>query len=94
MGESYDAIVVGGGIVGASAGYHLMRAGAKTLLIDRQDLGRATDAGAGILAPEMSQDESDSWFNFAVEAVDYYPLLIEALQAENAGATSYARCCK
>ena len=92
VGESYDAIVVGGGIVGASAGYHLMRAGAKTLLIDRQDLGRATDAGAGILAPEMSQDESDSWFNFAVEAVDYYPLLIEALQAENAGATSYARC--
>jgi D-amino-acid dehydrogenase len=89
---TYDAIVVGGGIVGASAAYHLVRAGAKTLLIDRRDPGRATDAGAGILAPEMSQTESDEWFKLAVAAVDYYPHLIEALQAENAGETSYARC--
>ncbi len=88
---TYDAIVVGGGIVGASAAYHLVRDGAKTLLIDRHDQGRATDAGAGILAPEISQ-ESDTWFQLAVAAVDYYPPLIEALTAENAGATSYARC--
>jgi D-amino-acid dehydrogenase len=92
MTSTYDAVVVGGGIVGASAAYHLVRAGAKTLLIDRHDAGRATDAGAGILAPEMSQSESDAWFHLAVEAVDYYPPLVEQLQEENAGATSYARC--
>ncbi|MCC6455017.1 MAG: FAD-binding oxidoreductase [Caldilineaceae bacterium] len=92
MASTYDVIVVGGGIVGASAAYHLVRAGANTLLIDRRDAGRATDAGAGILAPEMSQSESDAWFQFGVEAVDYYPPLVEALQAENAGETSYARC--
>lgn len=92
MSSTYDVVVVGGGIVGASAAYHLVRAGAKTLLIDRMDAGRATDAGAGILAPEMSQQESDAWFHLAVEAVDYYPPLVEALQEENAGATSYARC--
>ncbi len=92
MSSTYDVIVVGGGIVGASAAYHLVGTGAKTLLIDRHDVGRATDAGAGILAPEMSQQESDAWFQLAVEAVDYYPTLVEALQAENAGSTSYARC--
>lgn len=92
MKRPVDVIVVGGGIVGASAAYHLVRAGAKTLLIDRVDSGRATDAGAGILAPEMSQQESDVWFQLAVEAVDYYPPLVAALEAENAGATSYARC--
>ena len=92
MATNYDAIVVGGGIVGASAAYHLMREGAKTLLIDRHDNGRATDAGAGILAPEMSQEESDTWFNLAVAAVDYYPTLVATLQEENAGNTSYARC--
>ncbi|HSJ59350.1 MAG TPA: FAD-dependent oxidoreductase [Anaerolineae bacterium] len=48
--NAYDVIVVGGGVVGASAAYHALRAGAKTLLIDRHDVGRATDAGAGILA--------------------------------------------
>ena len=40
----YDVIVVGGGIVGMSTAYHLVCAGAKTLLIDREDRGRATDA--------------------------------------------------
>ena len=92
MANTYDVIVVGGGIVGASAAYHLVREGAKTLLIDRHDKGRATDAGAGILAPEMSQEESDTWFNLAVAAVDYYPPLVAALQKENAGSTSYAQC--
>ncbi len=49
--EGFDAIVIGGGLVGTSTAYHLVRAGAKTLLIDRADVGRATDAGAGILSP-------------------------------------------
>ena len=48
---SYDAIVIGGGIVGMSTAYHLVHAGARTLLVDRKDKGRATDAGAGILSP-------------------------------------------
>src|SRR5690606_10406510 len=90
--EVYDVSVVGGGIVGASAAYHALRAGAKTLLIDRQDAGRATDAGAGILAPEMNRRDPDAWFDFAVEAVDYYPDLVAALAEEGAGETSYARC--
>jgi D-amino-acid dehydrogenase len=92
MTSTYDVIVVGGGIVGASAAYHLVKAGAKTLLIDRRDLGRATDAGAGILAPEMSQSESDAWFYLALDAVDYYPTLVAALESEGAGDTGFARC--
>jgi D-amino-acid dehydrogenase len=91
MAFSYDAVVIGGGIVGAAAAYHLVRAGATTLLIDRQDPGRATSAGAGILAPEISR-ESDAWFDFAVHAVGYYPTLLAQLAASNAGDTGYARC--
>jgi sarcosine oxidase subunit beta len=34
---SYDAIVVGAGISGASAAYHLRKAGARTLLLERGD---------------------------------------------------------
>ena len=45
----YDAIVIGGGVVGMSTAYHLLCGGARTLLVDRADPGRATDAGAGIL---------------------------------------------
>jgi D-amino-acid dehydrogenase len=92
MQPTYDVIVIGGGIVGASAAYHLTSAGARTLLVDRHDRGRATDAGAGILAPEMNRRDPDAWFEFAVTAVDYYPELVAALEAENAGETSYAQC--
>ena len=88
----YDAIVVGGGIVGMSTAYHLVCAGAQTLLIDRGDRGRATDAGAGIISPEMHGRGADAWFRCAVAAVDYYPTLIERLQADHGGDTGYARC--
>ncbi|MBX3064191.1 MAG: FAD-dependent oxidoreductase [Anaerolineae bacterium] len=91
----YDAIVIGGGIVGMSAAYHLVRGGAKTLLIDRHHEGRATDAGAGILAPATSGVTLDpAWFAFGVICVDYYPALIGQLRQEQDGDTGYAVCGK
>ena len=92
MNQTYDAIVVGGGIVGASAAYHLAKQGANTLLIDRNDAGRATNAGAGILAPETNRRDPDVWVNFAIESVSYYQPLIAALAELDAGETSYAQC--
>jgi D-amino-acid dehydrogenase len=86
----YDLIVIGGGIVGLSVAYHAVVAGAKTLLVDRSDPGRATAAGAGILAPETSAIESDAWFRLAIAAVDYYPTLIAQLEADADGSTGYA----
>ncbi len=88
----YDAIVVGGGVVGMSTAYHLVCGGARTILIDRADPGRATDAGAGILSPETNSRDPHTWFNFAVKAVAYYPTLIQQLRAGHRGDTGYAQC--
>ncbi|WP_117593893.1 NAD(P)/FAD-dependent oxidoreductase [Haloprofundus halophilus] len=89
---AYEAIVVGGGIVGASAAYHLAREGCETLLVDRRDEGRATDAGAGILSAATSSRGGDStWFDFATTAVDYYGELVAALEAEQDGPHGYAK---
>ncbi len=90
----YDAIIVGGGIVGSALAYHLVRHNVKTLLIDRHDAGRATDAGAGILAPETSSNPDEAWFEFAVKATAYYPTLIEQLTVAQDGETGYAPCGK
>lgn len=90
---NYDVIVIGGGVVGASAAYNLSRAGAKTLLVDSRDAGRATDAGAGIITPETSGASLPrAWFPFALEAGAYYPVLIDQLRADEAGDTGYQVC--
>jgi D-amino-acid dehydrogenase len=93
-GRAFDAIVVGGGLLGTALAYHLVRAGARTLLIDRADPGRATDAGAGILSPETNSRDPEAWFRLACEAVDYYPTLIDRLREDQDGDTGYARCGK
>jgi D-amino-acid dehydrogenase len=90
----YDVIVIGGGIVGTSTAYHLARGGAKTLLIDRRDAGRATDAGAGILSAETYSGDSNAWFAFALDAAEYYPQLIAGLEPFADADLGYASCPK
>ena len=93
-GTRFDAAVIGGGLLGTATAYHLVAAGTRTLLADRGDAGRATDAGAGIVSPETNSRDPDAWFDFAAEAADYYPTLIERLRDEQAGDTGFARCGK
>lgn len=92
MTGKYDTVIVGGGIVGSSVGYHLARTGVETLLIDRIDEGRATDAGAGVISPATSsRTGDDEWFEFATDAVAYYPELNGQLETEGVENTSYTR---
>jgi len=52
---SYDAIVIGAGISGAATAYHLQKAGAKTLLIER---GETASGGTGKSAAIIRQSYS------------------------------------
>ena len=85
-----DLIVIGGGIVGASIAYHAVRADLRTVLFDARDPGRATDAGAGIIAPSASGHYSDAWRALAHEAAAHYPALVEELR-EAGEDPAYAR---
>jgi D-amino-acid dehydrogenase len=91
---TFDAAVVGGGLLGMATAYHLVSAGARTLLVDREDAGRATDAGAGILSPETNSRDPEAWYRLAMDAVEYYPALVDRLRAEQPGDPGYARCGK
>jgi D-amino-acid dehydrogenase len=90
-GQRYDAVVVGGGIVGTSAAYALVRQGVRTLLVDRADPGRATAAGAGIISPEAYNGGDHPWYRLLVGGLEYYPELIDEIGGGEAD-TGYAAC--
>jgi glycine/D-amino acid oxidase-like deaminating enzyme len=87
----YDVMVAGGGVVGATAAYLCARGGLRTLLLDRVDTGRATDAGAGIIAPRTST-RSEALFELGLRSGDFYPTLLGYLAEDGGGDTGYARC--
>ena len=85
-----DVIVIGGGIVGASAAYRLARSGARVTLLDRADVGQATAAGAGIIAPGASYHPPAAFFPLAFRAVGYYDTLLAALAEDGEMETGFA----
>ncbi len=87
-GSTGHFAVIGGGIGGSSAAYRLARLGHRVTLIDRNDIGQATAAGAGIISPGSSNGEG-AFFPIAREAGHHYPELVAALAEDVAGATGY-----
>src|SRR5690348_225414 len=88
MGE---IIVVGGGVVGAAAAYHLARAGQAVTLIDRADDGQATAAGAGIISPGTGFPPG-AMLSLAMAATDFYQTLLAQLAEDGEEDTGYATC--
>ncbi|WP_243522276.1 FAD-binding oxidoreductase [Bacillus pseudomycoides] len=84
-------IVVGAGILGASAAYHLAKEEAHVTLVDRQDLGQATDAAAGIVCPWLSQRRNKAWYKIAKGGARYYTSLIQQLEEDGEIDTGYNR---
>jgi D-amino-acid dehydrogenase len=84
---TYDAAVVGGGLLGLATAYHLVRAGLSTMLVDRADAGRATAAGAGILSPETNSRDPDAWFRSAWTRWITIPRLSRSVPRDRHGPT-------
>ncbi len=83
-------MVIGGGLVGSALAYELVAAGADVTLVDRHDVGRATDAGAGILSPETNQDPHPDAFAFGRAAANHYESLTRRLAEEGVADTGFA----
>src|SRR4029077_7827496 len=84
----YEVAVVGGGLVGAATAYELGLRGVRTLLVDRADAGRATDAGAGILSPATTKRDDPHWVALVRALGPHYDELVPRLGDD----TGWARC--
>ncbi len=89
-GPLADVVVVGGGLVGSALAYELVSAGSDTILVDRHDPGRATDAGAGILSPETNQDPDPHAFAVGMASARHYPELVGRLVGDGVEASGFS----
>nr|WP_294529601.1 FAD-dependent oxidoreductase [uncultured Rhodopila sp.] len=84
-------VIVGAGVLGASAAFHLAREGAEVIVIDAHLDGRATAAGAGIICPWLNGGEDMDFYRLYVGGAEYFPDLLKALAEAGAGDTGYRR---
>ncbi|MFC0556826.1 NAD(P)/FAD-dependent oxidoreductase [Planotetraspora thailandica] len=91
MRTDITAVVVGSGIVGASAAYHLSLNGAAVTVVDRRATGQATAAGAGIICPWVDHEGDDDWYRLALEGTRFYDSLVESLAEDGETETGHAR---
>jgi sarcosine oxidase, subunit beta len=67
MNQTYDAIVIGAGVIGASIAYNLSRRGLKVLILERQSVGvGATGASSGLVRMhyDIEVDSALAWQSF------------------------------
>src|SRR5688572_9504612 len=87
---SPKALVIGGGLVGWATAYALAKRSLPALVIDSQEAGAATMAGAGMITPGTNLRPAPGYLPLAIAAMRHYPHLIAELAAANCGETGYA----
>src|SRR3954468_6340328 len=85
--KSWDVIVLGCGVIGASLARELHKSGARVLVIERGEPGReATHAAAGMLAPSGG-DLPDPLQELALASAAMYPEFVQELEDEGGAHT-------
>ena len=84
MQADYDVIIAGGGVIGASIAWRLVRNRRRVLLLDAAQFGsEASYAAAGMLSPGGEFDQPSPSLDFAVRSLAKYDDFVDALQADS-----------
>src|SRR5258708_8331570 len=77
----YDAVIAGGGLIGASIAFELAEAGMKVALYDAREPGReASWASAGMISPAPENPEMIPFLPLSLASVRLYPEFIRKVQ--------------
>ncbi|EFT1773038.1 FAD-binding oxidoreductase [Listeria monocytogenes] len=82
-------VIIGGGIVGASAAYLLSKENVQVTLIDSDEAGQATRAAAGIICPWLSKRRNKYWYELAKNSAAFYKELAETLEGDTGRDSGY-----
>lgn len=91
--RSYDAIIIGGGVIGLCAAWSAARRGAEVAVIERgRPPAGATRVSAGMLAPigELTFGEPEL-LKMTLEGARAYPAFVAELEAATGLSTGFAR---
>lgn len=78
VGRNPDAVVIGGGLIGASVAYHLARAGVRTLLIEQGDLASGA-SGANFGNVQVEDAEFGLSLDLTLRSYARFPALADEL---------------
>jgi glycine oxidase len=86
-GNCVETLVVGGGLVGTSAGWHLARAGHRVAVLAPRHSGMASTAAAGMLTPgcEWNGWMPEHFLTLLLSGRDYYPRFLPELTGRDPG---------
>ena len=91
--SGYDAVVVGGGVVGLCCAWSIARRGGRVAVLDRAEPpAGATRVAAGMLAPvgELAFGEPEL-LRMTLAAAEAYPAFVAELEAASGVSTGYER---
>lgn len=88
--EKPRVVIVGDGVAGAATAFALARRGAAVTVVDAGLVGRATDAGAGIVQP-WSTTSDGGFYELYSAGADFYPELIDRLAEAGVHDIGYRR---
>ena len=92
--RSFDAVIVGGGVIGLSCAWRAAERGADVAVLERAEPpAGATNVAAGMLAPvgELTFGEPEL-LELTLASARLYPEFVAELEAASGEATGYAEC--